>query len=43
MLRYNCQVRELLAEVTGVTPYIRPGNWQRLYEVEKNPALYQGK
>jgi hypothetical protein len=43
MLRYSCQVRALLKEVAGLDPFIRPGTWQRSFEVRKNPTgLYTG-
>jgi len=43
MLRYSCQVRELLGEVTGNKPFVRPGEWTRSYEVQRNPSLYRGE
>ena len=42
-VRYACQVRELIANVTGVKYFVRSGNWIRKYEYnehDKNPYIY---
>jgi hypothetical protein len=35
-VRYSCQVRQLLKEVTGDQAFLRNGNWLRHYEVKKS-------
>ena len=40
-LRYACQVRHVLSNMTGIRPYFRPGNWTRKYEQGKNPYMNQ--
>ena len=40
-LRYSCQIRHVIADVTGQRYYVRRGNWIRLYELKKNSYIYR--